>query len=311
MSLHTGLDQIQAPEMPFFSIGGIVGRSLWIVLWNFIPFILMTIVLAIPLIVYVFGVAWFTSGLVLRFDVREIGAVIGQLLGVGATYAQFQGQGPTGLFLSAILWLLLVFTAFAPPAALAQRAFQSMLGRKASFGNCMTLTFAALPRLVLFAVLKGVTYGIVGWVLGHLFFTIAWPGLPFVPTFIIAALGIVAGTFLTVVWWVGIPVLMVEWSNPFVALYRSWMLTRGKRWQIVAIVVLLGILAAVIQFVLVRFMPSDTSSGADEIRAYALATLSGLFGVFFYFAGAVAAAVGYFHLVGEKEGILAVDRLMA
>jgi hypothetical protein len=51
------------------------------------------------------------------------------------------------------------------------------------------------------------------------------------------------------------------------------------------------------------------SAAGNDILRYGMVVLSGLLGAFFYFAGAVAAAVGYFHLAGEKEGILALDRV--
>jgi hypothetical protein len=306
MSLHTGLDQIRAPEMPFFSVGGIIGRSLWIVLWNFVPFVLMTLALAVPLIAYVVAVTYFSADLSYN---SPIGFVFSAVQTTGSAYVQFQDQSLGGILVSTILWLLLIFTFFAPPAALAQRAFQSMLGRSASFSNCITLTLAAMPRLVVFAILMFISYGIVAAVLGSLFFHIAWPGLPLVPTFIIAVLAIVATMFLNVVWWVGIPVLMVEWAGPFVALRRSWVLTRGQRWQIVAILVLLAIPEALLQSILAWSMPGDVGAGGNEILGYALGIASGLVAAFFYFTSAVAAAVGYFHLAGEKEGILALDRV--
>jgi hypothetical protein len=307
MSLHTGLNQIRAPEMPFFSIGGIIGRSLWIALWNFVSFVLMTLELAVPLIAYVVAVSYFTGDL--SFHNFQIGSAYAALERTSLVYGRFQGEGPVDFTVAAILWILLVFTFFAPPAAIAQRAFQSMLGRSASFYNCIQLTLAALPRVVIFAIFMFASYGIVALALGYLFFHIAWPGLPIVPTFIIAVLAIVATMFLNVVWWVGIPVLMVEWTGPLVALRRSWILTSGKRWQIVAILVLLALANTVIQFILARFMPTDLAAESAQILAYVLTAASVVVGVFFYFTGAVAAAVGYFHLAGEKEGILAIDRV--
>jgi hypothetical protein len=293
--------------MPFFSIGGIIGRSLWIVLWNFVSFVLMTLELAVPLIAYLAAVSYFTGEL--SFRDFQIGPAIAALQRTGAVYGQFQGQSAGDFLVSAILWVLAVFTFFAPPAAIAQRAFQSMLGRSASYYNCIQLTLAALPRIVVFAIYMFASYGVVALVLGYLFFHIAWPGLAIFPTFVIAVLAIVATMFLNVVWWVGIPVLMVEWTGPLVALRRSWKLTAGKRWQIATILVLLALAEAVIQSALGWLMPADTSAESAQMLAYALAGLSVLAGAFFYFTGAVAAAVGYFHLAGEKEGILAIDRV--
>jgi hypothetical protein len=318
MSLHTGLDQIREPEMPHFSIGGILGRSLWIVLWNFVSFVLMSIVAAIPLIAYVTGLAYFRFEWRLSADVQVIyRAFLGrdliyrQLFDAGLAYARFQAPTPGGYLLSVILWLLLFVACTVPPAALAQRGFQSMLGRRASFGNCVTLAFAALPRVIVFAVLLFLAYGILAAVLGYLFDEAAGPTLPMVPTFILALIAIAATMFLSTVWWLGIPILMIEWAGPILALHRSWKLTQGARWQIAAILVLLAISIALIELVLARLLPLDTDSDSARILTFVLYALSALSGMFVYFTAAVAAAVGYFHLVGEKEGILALDRPFA
>jgi hypothetical protein len=268
-------------------------------------------VLAIPLIAYVVLIAYFTADL--RFDSgfsAGIALLYSQSTRAALAYGAFAQPGPAGIGVSVVLWLLLIFTFFAPSAAIAQRAFQSMLGRAATFDNCIALTLAALPRLVVFAVLMFLSYGIVALVLGDLFLQIAWPDLALVPTFIVALLAIVATMFLSVVWWVGIPVLMAEWASPFRALHRSWVLTRGKRWHIVAVLVLLAVPDAAIQAILASYMPADTSAAASEILATALVVAGGVVGVFFYFVHAAAAAIGYFHLAGEKEGILALDRII-
>jgi hypothetical protein len=297
MSLHTGLDQIREPEMPHFAIGGIIGRSLWITVWNFFPFILMTIVLALPLVAY---------GAALAYLRPELRAEFQNAL----AYRQLTPpQDMTGIAIDAVFLLLLLFALLGPVAAIVQRAFQSMLGRKAGFENCITLAVAASLRVVVLGILLIGAHAIVAAVIGWIAVRIAAPSFAFVPTFIVILLALAATLFLSAVWWVAFPVLMVEWTGPFAALRRSWSLTRGRRWQIVAILVLLAIPYAILQALLARYLPNVMSAAGNDILRYGMVVLSGLLGAFFYFAGAVAAAVGYFHLAGEKEGILALDRV--
>jgi len=298
MSLHTGLDQIREPEMPYFSIGGIIGRTLWIVLWNFFSFAGMAIVLAIPLV---------ACTVLIGFLAGDIGFSLDR----GLTYVRFTPQSNADFVLVGFLSLLALFTVLAPSAAFTQRAYQSMLGRHASFAICIVTSLAALPKLIVLGILLIVSYGAIGWVIGNSFVNLAAPIFPFVWIFITTLLSLAIYMFLFAVWWLAIPVLVIEWAGPFKSLWRSWALTRGRRWQIVAIWVLLAVPNVLIQYLLTLIVPSNLGSDAGQIVALAVDLARAFVAVLFYFTATVAAAIGYFHLVGEKEGILALDRVFA
>lgn len=298
MSLHTGLDQIREPEMPFFSIGGIVGRSLWIVLWNFFPFIAMAIVLAIPLVACAVLIAL-------------AGGNPGFSLEIGRAYVRFALRESIDPVAGGFLALLGLFTVLAPAAAYTQRAYQSMLGRAASFGNCIVKGVAALPKLIVLGILLVAAYGAIGWVIGDAFVAIAAPDYGFGWTFIAALLSLAVYMFLFAIWWLAIPVLVIEWAGPFAALRRSWVLTQGRRWQIVAIWALLVLPNALVQYLLTLIVPGGLGADTGQLVALAVDVAHALVAVLLYFTATVAAAIGYFHLVGEKEGILALDRVFA
>jgi hypothetical protein len=298
MSLHTGLDQIREPEMPYFSIGGVIGRSLWITLWNYFPFIGMAIVLAIPLVACTILIVFLAGNVGFSFD-------------IGLTYVHFKPQGGADLGLAGFLGLLTVFTVLAPSAAYTQRAYQSMLGRRASFGNCIVTSLAALPKLIVLGILLIFSYGAVGWLIANGFAKLAAPAFGFGWIFVTTLLSLTVYMFLFAIWWLAIPVLVIESAGPFASLRRSWNLTRGRRWQIVAIWVLLAVPNVLIQYLLTRIVPGQIGSDAGQVIALAVDVARVFVAMLFYFMGTITAAIGYFHLVGEKEGILALDRVFA
>ncbi len=111
---------------------------------------------------------------------------------------------------------------------------------------------------------------------------------------------VVPGVVLYLLFWVAVPVAVVERPGIIASLKRSAELTRGNRWRILGLVLILN----VIQFLLQRFLVMPVALVADFAdTSGALSTAAELlltaFGVALW---AVAAAVGYYHLRVAREG---------
>jgi hypothetical protein len=118
------------------------------------------------------------------------------------------------------------------------------------------------------------------------------------------ATGILAGLvvaavfiYIVILFWVFIPAIVVERAGPVDCFKRSLALTKGRRWAI------LGVLALV-------FVANFAVSLLTRLLANIAPMASGLIDVlamlFFMALSAVLAAVGYYFLRAEKEGV-AID----
>jgi hypothetical protein len=102
---------------------------------------------------------------------------------------------------------------------------------------------------------------------------------------------IVPGVILVTIWAVVAPVIVIE-NRSFDAFGRSYELTRGNFWQVLAVIVVLF----VIQFIIQRIFGAIGGGISDSIVTYAIFTLIG--SVIIAPLTALASAVMYFELVG-------------
>jgi hypothetical protein len=107
-------------------------------------------------------------------------------------------------------------------------------------------------------------------------------------------------------WWVAIPVAVIERPGAMASLRRSAELTRGNRWRVFGLIVCLFaiLLAALVLFVIVLFAvffvsQRDDQTFIDRVTAVATWLLSALFMA----VQAVLTAVSYYYLRTAKEGI--------
>jgi uncharacterized membrane protein len=110
------------------------------------------------------------------------------------------------------------------------------------------------------------------------------------------ALLIVPGFILLTMWFVGTPVCVVEQRGPLASLGRSQQLTKGHRWKVFGLLLVLLVISATVTPVIDSVLP--------EIGGAALAFVVGLiwngvWGAFY----AIAAVVTYHDLRVAKEGI--------
>ena len=145
--------------------------------------------------------------------------VIGLLVGAEAIYIPFesengdQAMSPSrGWMALTLLWVVLYFLLF---ATLTHGTICDLRGTPARIGQS------------------------VDWAFGRLFPVI---GVTIVAS-ICAVLGLVAlvvpGLFLITVWWVAVPAAVVERTGVFASLGRSYALTRGHRWQVFGVIMII------------------------------------------------------------------------
>lgn len=203
-------------------------------------------------------------------------------------YAIIAVQSPS-LFLLFGLSLLLT-------AALVYGIVSELRGRHASLGNSISWGLSLIFPVIGVAILVGLALVLPVLVAVAFFGLVGSPERIFlifvlpIPGFIVAAM------FLTMLW-VAVPVAVIERPGVIASLGRSTQLTKGYRWRIFAIVVILLVLAAVVTVPLQRFVvyviPTTT--------AFVLVNL--VVTAFFGALWAVISAVGYHDLRVAKEGI--------
>ena len=113
---------------------------------------------------------------------------------------------------------------------------------------------------------------------------------------------IVPGIILILMWWVYIPAVVVESKGIIEAFGRSRELTRGRRWHILGLIVVIAILLIAVSFVVVLVVGISAASSPDGVGFGAIIigyVLNALVTAF----NAVLVAVSYYYLRAEKEGV--------
>jgi len=147
--------------------------------------------------------------------------------------------------------------------------FQQMSGEKPSIATCLSVGMTRMFPILGVAIVTGLLIGV---------------GM---------MLLLIPGLILMCMWWVVIPVAVVERPGLAEAMSRSADLTKGYRWQVLGIVLVVGVLGSLAQFVIEQVL--------DPTALISLVT-AGVASAFFGVWGAVAQAVGYHDLRVTKEG---------
>jgi hypothetical protein len=186
------------------------------------------------------------------------------------------GSLPSGFWgMVAVGGIIFLLTNTLSQAAITYGTYLDLAGKKATFGDCLGRGLAMLPRVIGAAFLASIALAI-GFVL--LF-------VPFV--------------ILLLMWWVFVPAIVVEGVGVFESFGRSRSLTSGHRWGILGLLILVAILQWVVVFV-VGFIGAMLGTVAAEILNLIVAL------GFTAFASTLA-AVGYYTLRAEKEGVAIGD----
>lgn len=190
--------------------------------------------------------------------------------------SQGEIQFDQGLMTVVLLLLNLLLTYLAT-AAIAYGTFRAMQGQRASIGDCLSsglaLVFPVLGVAILsaFAVLLGL--------------------------FLLIVPGLIVLTML----WVAIPAMVVERPGVTRAMGRSADLTKGYRWRVFGIIVILMLINAASGMIV---NAPFAAGGAQTLSSMAWnAGLSGFLAAFQTALAAVMATVVYHDLRVAKEGI--------
>jgi hypothetical protein len=193
-------------------------------------------------------------------------------MGNGTVYVGRSVAGG-GAFLAILIELALRQVAI---GAISYGVFQEMRGQRADLADCLRRAGALVLVVLGVAVVAAIA--------------------TILATFLLVVPGLIVATML----WVAVPVAVVERPGVMQSLSRSAALTKGSRWQVFGIVLLIGIGAFVASYVVARIFGAGTlGSFISWIVAAAISAFA-----------ASATAVGYTTLRFAKEGV-GIDQIAA
>ena len=157
-------------------------------------------------------------------------------------------------------------------AVMLHAAFQAMRHRPVSLGDSLRVGLARVIPILLLAIVMGLLMG-----LGFL-------------------LLIVPGLILLTMWWVGTPACVVERTGPWTSLKRSAALTKGHRWKIFGLILLLFIINLIVSQIIEVVV---LLAGSDILSILGRLLWAALYGAY----NAIAVVIAYHDLRVAKEGI--------
>jgi hypothetical protein len=193
------------------------------------------------------------------------------LLGQGFATAA-AGDPTQSLVLFAVGVLLLMVFSILSQAVIVHAAFQAMRGRPARLGESLRVGLARFLPIVALAIVAGILIGLASLLL------------------------LIPGLILFTMWFVGTPVCVVERLGPWTSLMRSAELTKGHRWKVFGLMLLLVIVSAIVSGLIeLVLMP------VGNVIVTLLITLAwnAIWGAYY----AIAVVVTYHDLRVAKEGI--------
>jgi hypothetical protein len=271
-----------------FSVGGVIGAGVSIVLRNVLKLLAISFLMSIPITVLA---GLFVATLPIGFSALQSGV-----------RADFSELSDATKVLFALLFVGIFLTYFAIQAAVNYAAFQNLRGERVGIGACMRRGLAAMPRVVVACIMLALMMIGIGIAVSIVMILItAVISLSGPSTGGGIAIGLLYGVgffgifiFMFIIWWVFIPAIVVEDAGPVACFGRSRRLTKGHRWGILgilALVFLANIVAGLVVSVFARLGLPVVASVLNLIVSLFFAALS-----------SVLAAVGYYYLRAEKEG---------
>ena len=112
---------------------------------------------------------------------------------------------------------------------------------------------------------------------------------------------VVPGIIVSILWYVAIPAAVMEGKNVSEAMSRSTRLTEGSRWQIFASWLVVGVITAVVGFVVVMVLMATAPHLVDDTTHRLPAWANIAIGLLLAPLGAVMSATCYFLLRTGKE----------
>jgi hypothetical protein len=168
--------------------------------------------------------------------------------------------------------LLAVVLSLLSQAILVYASFQDMRGKPVDIGESINVALVRFLPILGLAILAGFC------------------------TMIGFILLVVPGFILLTMWFVAVPVCIVERAGPWDSMMRSGQLTKGHRWKIFGIIFLLYLISGVVGYILTSVIGSIAGSMVSLIIQI---IWNGIWGAFF----AVFVVVAYYELRSSKEGV--------
>ena len=162
-------------------------------------------------------------------------------------------------------------------AAIIYGTFQDLRGSRASFTDCISRGLVSVIPVIVGSIILSI-----GIMIGSI-------------------LLIVPGIILALMWWVYVPAIVVEGKGIMESFGRSRELTRGHRWHILGLVIVILVLILAVGWIVDKIVGGIISASVDPaffqiIAGYVVNSLIAAF-------GAILVAVGYYYLRAEKEGV--------
>ncbi|MER9144390.1 hypothetical protein NKH92_17050 [Mesorhizobium sp. M0871] len=227
-----------------------------------------------------------------------------QIAKIAVPGASFEQSAMAGCgAVSMIAGLVLLILAFLAQAALVRATIEDLNGKRPSIGDCIQIALRSfLPTLGIGLVI------IVAMFLVAMILTVITMAIPIVGG-VIALLSLIPIAMWLISISVAVPVAVQERPGVFASISRSRALTKGSRWRIFALFLVLGIVAIGLQVVFtLLFQAAIASGGISTTGLIAAAIGSSLLSTIVSAVISVAIAVTYVELRQVKEGT-SVDEL--
>ena len=260
--------RVLAGEPPLRA-GSVLGRTFSTWLRNVLPFTLASVLVFLPLVAFA---AWL-------------------LVDEGAFLIRYDDlwDGPSSI-LTGVLGVVLA-------AALAFGVFRQLQGRPATLSESLSVGLRRLLPALATGIVAGVlTYLPLVAAVGIAVATGSWE----TGAIGLMSLAVVPMLMLQTALWVAVPAAVVERPGVFGAIGRSFRLTRGSRWRILGVNLVLLVVSAVLEVALGSPDGEEDSTVAELRREVVVqvATAALVLGPL----GAIASIVGYHDLRVGKEG---------
>lgn len=170
-----------------------------------------------------------------------------------------------GILLSFVLGMI-------SQAVMVHAAFQAMRIRPVSLGDSLKVGFARVFPVILLALIMGLLVGLAMMLL------------------------IIPGLILMTMWFVGTPACVVERTGPWTSLKRSAALTKGHRWKIFGLMMLLIIVSLIVSQLIELVLGQI---GNDILTILGTLLWMAIYGAYY----SIAVVMAYHDLRVAKEGI--------
>jgi hypothetical protein len=255
-----------------FRVGDVISQSFQTTIRNIIPFGILAIIAVVIIFVLVMLVG------------TVFGVSMSMTPGAMEPGAQMPGIGPgfvVGIIIVGLLGLAIYMGVM---AAITYGTVQDLRGQPVSIGGLLQSAVNLVPTVI------GTLIVLLGVFFGAMIVAIILAFIPILGALVDAVLFV----FLYIVFWVVIPVAVVERPGPVASLKRSIELTKGNRWRILGVILLLFVISIGVGLISAVFMFLGQVIG--EI-------VQGLLNAVVTVFSAVLVAVGYYKLRVAKEGI--------